>query len=245
MIRQENGSHLSKRLQTLAEMVSEGVRVVDVGCDHGYLDIDLVQSGKIPGALAMDVRKGPLSAAAQHVQEAGLLDRIETRLSDGLEMFEAGEAECLVCAGMGGPLMQRILTAEPEKPKSFQEMILQPQSELREFRKFLRDFGYEIIEERIVWEEGKYYFPMKVVKGNPKCDASEKQELYDRFGKGLLLAKEPLLKEFLLEQKRIQKEILENLSAAVPANEERLAQRKMQVEEDLGAIEAALLLLEI
>ena len=101
-------------------MLSPGGRVADVGCDHGFLDVYLVQTGKMDGALAMDVRKGPLAAAAAHVKEAGLSDRIETRLSDGLSAFRVGEAEKLVCAGMGGPLMQRILTDSPEKTESFQ-----------------------------------------------------------------------------------------------------------------------------
>ncbi|MBR4605300.1 MAG: SAM-dependent methyltransferase [Lachnospiraceae bacterium] len=171
MIKQGNPVSLSKRLWNLADMLSPGGRVADVGCDHGFLDIYLVQMGKMRGALAMDVRKGPLAAAAEHVKEAGLSERIETRLSDGLEAFQVGEAEKLVCAGMGGPLMQRILTVSPEKTESFEEMILQPQSELTEFRAFLREQGYKIVEERIILEDGKYYFPMKVV---PRRKGTEK-----------------------------------------------------------------------
>ena len=102
---------LSKRLQVIADMIPEGGVLADVGCDHGFLDIYLVQTGKIQGAIAMDVRKGPLAAATAHVREAGLENRIETRLSDGLEAMMPGEAATLVCAGMGGPLMQRILRA--------------------------------------------------------------------------------------------------------------------------------------
>lgn len=197
-------------------MLSPGGRVADVGCDHGFLDVYLVQTGKIDGALAMDVRKGPLAAAAAHVKEAGLSDRIETRLSDGLSKFQVGEAEKLVCAGMGGPLMQRILTDSPEKTESFREMILQPQSELCEFRAFLREKGYRIVEERILVEDGKYYFPMKVVTGGlPEKEPSDegRTEIYDRYGKGLILRKDPLLLEYLEDQKRIMEDILTRLRA--------------------------------
>ena len=163
---------LSARLQALADLVTQGMAVADVGCDHGFLDIYLVQSGKSPSALAMDVRTGPLAAAAEHIREYGLEDRIATRLSDGLEKYLIGEAGTLVCAGMGGPLMQRILTAYPEKTDSFEEMILQPQSEIREFRVFLRENGYRIIAEKILIEDGKYYFPMKVVRGLSRLEAA-------------------------------------------------------------------------
>ena len=72
MIKQGSPILLSKRLKAIADMIPEGQRLADVGCDHGFLSIYLVQTGKIPGALAMDVRKGPLAAAALHVKEAGL-----------------------------------------------------------------------------------------------------------------------------------------------------------------------------
>lgn len=220
MIKREGMVHLSGRLQALADMVSEGKTIVDVGCDHGFLDIYLVQAGKTLHALAMDVRKGPLSAAKEHVRECGLEDRIKTRLSDGLERFHAGEAQVLICAGMGGPLMQRILTDDPKKTASFEEMILQPQSEIREFRVFLRENGYRIVEERILLDEGKYYFPMKVcpagndLEEKAKGEISEDyalREIYDRYGKALIQRKDALLKEFLEAQQRIYLNIFEQL----------------------------------
>ena len=139
---------LSKRLQMLANMVTKGNRVVDIGCDHAYLSIYLVESGICPGALAMDVRKGPLSAAEEHIRQSGFEASVKTRLSDGLKEYLPGEAETLVCAGMGGPLMEKILTDSFEKVKTLKELILQPQSEIREFRRFLRQNGLTIAEER-------------------------------------------------------------------------------------------------
>ena len=101
---------LSERLSAIASLVTEGSRLVDVGCDHGFLPISLVLSGRIPSALAMDVREGPLSRAREHVEEYGLQDRIRVRLSDGLSSFVPGEGDSLVIAGMGGHLMERILS---------------------------------------------------------------------------------------------------------------------------------------
>ena len=101
---------LSLRLSAIADLVTEGNRLVDVGCDHGYLPVYLIQQKKIPSAIAMDVRKGPLSRAQEHIRQYGLEEYIQTRLSDGLEGLKAGEGDTLVIAGMGGPLMERILT---------------------------------------------------------------------------------------------------------------------------------------
>ena len=84
---------LSLRLSAIADLVTEGNRLVDVGCDHGYLPVYLIQQKKIPSAIAMDVRKGPLSRAQEHIRQYGLEEYIQTRLSDGLEGLKAGEGD--------------------------------------------------------------------------------------------------------------------------------------------------------
>ena len=145
---------LSGRLQMLADMVTPGSVLADVGCDHGFLSIYLVQAGVCPRAVAMDVRKGPLAGAGKHIEEYGLGDYIETRLSDGLAECSVGEFGAVVCAGMGGRLMERILTEGREKLQGVRELILQPQSELGEFRAFLRRAGYVLVQEDAVFEEG-------------------------------------------------------------------------------------------
>lgn len=163
---------LSKRLQALANMVTPGLSVCDVGCDHGFLAIYLVQKQIAPRVLAMDLRTGPLAGAKKHISAYGLEEQITTRLSDGLEAMEIGEAQAMVCAGMGGALMASILQQESEKAHSLKELILQPQSEVPIFRTFLKDAGYEIAAEDIVEEEGKFYPMMKVVPVNVKQDES-------------------------------------------------------------------------
>lgn len=216
--------------------------MADVGCDHGFLDIYLVQSGRSPSCVAMDVRKGPLEAASRHVREAGLGQYIETKLSDGLEQFEIGTAKTLVVAGMGGPLMCKILSDYPEKTESFRELILQPQSEIREFRVFLRNSGYRIVEERMILEDGKYYFPMKAVKAPCRESGNadkELQELYERYGRDLLENRHPLMQGYLQQQERIQTEILEHL-APVEGDGDRTRRRALEVKAELEAIQRAL-----
>ncbi len=191
--------NLSDRLRTAAGMVTVGNKVVDVGCDHGFVSIYLVQQGISPRCLAMDVRTGPLSAAKEHVAQYGLQAYIDTRLSDGLQAYEAGEADTMLCCGMGGPLMAKILSDSHEKAQKLSELILQPQSEIPEFRVFLRENGYQILEEDMVYEEGKYYFLIKATpeNGGDTVEDKEMQVLYDWFGKDNLLKHHPVLKQYL------------------------------------------------
>ncbi|MCI9013658.1 MAG: SAM-dependent methyltransferase [Lachnospiraceae bacterium] len=154
---------LSERLRAVASMVTPGSRVCDVGCDHGFVSIWLVEQNVSPRVLAMDVRVGPLGAAGRHVAQRGLESLIETRLSDGLHNYEIGEADSLICAGMGGRLMMRILGEEKAKTDSFKELILQPQSEIMQFRTWLREQGLRITDEKMVEEDGKFYPMMRAV----------------------------------------------------------------------------------
>ena len=124
---------ISRRLCAIADMVTEGNRLVDVGCDHGYLPVYLKLQGRIPGAIATDVAEGPLSRARAHIEQYGLGSYIETRRCDGLADIGHGEGDTLVIAGMGGPLMERILADGRSVWEDFQEMILQPQSDIPHF----------------------------------------------------------------------------------------------------------------
>lgn len=155
------GIQLSKRMSALASLVTEGSRLADIGTDHGYIPIALVQKGRIPSALAMDVGKGPLSRAREHIHSQGLDTYIETRLSDGLTELHEGEADTVLIAGMGGMLMKRILEGGGHCLSSVGELILQPQSEIHLVRKFLAEHSYQITDEDIVLEDGKYYPMMR------------------------------------------------------------------------------------
>ncbi len=215
---------LSARMQAVADMVSWGSRVADVGCDHGYVSIYLVQSGRAVSALAMDIHEGPLLRAREHVEEAGLLPYIELRRSDGLLAFEKGEADVLICAGMGGRLIQKILMREADKTFSFRELILQPQSEIPDFRRFIVSMGYSIIEEDMILEDGKFYPMMKAaVTGSPV----ELSETEARFGPLLLKQRHPVLKQYLEAGWESSLKLKEELLAA--GDSVRLRQRLQEL----------------
>lgn len=218
---------LSERLRTVADMVTEGNRVCDVGCDHGFVPIYLIQQKISPKVLAMDLRKGPLRAAREHVAAYGLEEKIETRLSDGLHNYKNGEADTLVCAGMGGGLMMRILSEDREKTASFQELILQPQSEIEKFRRFLRESGLRILDENILEEEGKFYQVIRAVGVDAPLE--ELCKLEDRYGPVLLRKKTPVFFAYLEREAALYREILTNLRKQGLTEEKRKA-RYAQVE---------------
>ena len=220
--------HLSKRLTALANMVTDGNRLADIGTDHGYIPIYLCQTGKIPSALAMDIGKGPLQQAQTHIAEHGLSEQIKTRLSDGMSALQFGEADTILIAGMGGGLVMKILSEGVEKLTGKEELILQPQSEIALVREFLRVRNFQILNEDMILEDGKYYPMMKV--SQQKAAEQTKilpQEVADAFGPVLLQKRHPVLKEWLERELRTTNSVIEQLSAQ--PDHERIRNRMQQV----------------
>ena len=220
--------HLSKRLKALANMVTDGNRLADIGTDHGYIPIYLCQTGKIPSALAMDIGKGPLQQAQTHIAEHGLSEQIKTRLSDGMAALQFGEADTILIAGMGGGLVMKILSEGAEKLSGKEELILQPQSEIALVREFLRVRNFQILNEDMILEDGKYYPMMKV--SQQKAAEQTKilpQEVADAFGPVLLQKRHPVLKEWLERELRTTNSVIEQLSAQ--PDHERIRNRMQQV----------------
>ena len=147
---------LSIRLKTVAEAVTKGNRVADVGTDHGYVPIYLVKNNLSPAGIAMDVNKGPLEKAQEHIREEKIGGKIATRLGNGLAPLEPGETDTVIIAGMGGDLICKILKAKPEFLIEGKEFILQPQSEWFKIRRLLKEYRYQIEKEWFLKEDGKY-----------------------------------------------------------------------------------------
>lgn len=224
---------LSKRLQAVADLISMGMTVADVGTDHGYIPIYLLESKKSPKALAMDVNAGPLLRAKEHIAEHGLESFIETRQSDGVRNLQVGECDCVVIAGMGGALTTKILEEGQEVFRTLKEFVLQPQSELHKVRQYLREHDYSVIAEDMVFEDGKFYPMMKAVNC-PDSEYSE-EELY--YGRLLLKDQHPILKTFLEKELGVKEAILESLHQESGAHIEL---RKRQIESEMERIKYAL-----
>lgn len=217
---------ISRRLQAVAGLVGKGCVLADVGCDHGYIPIYLLQKQQIPRAIATDVKEGPLMRAREHIREWGLEAYIETRLCDGLQGLLPGEVQSVVLAGMGGPLMEKILSQGREVLAGVRELILQPQSEIGHFRRFLEEEGYCIVAEDMVKEDGKYYPMMKAVHGAMHYDAPA-EYLY---GRELLRSRHPVLLEFLKKEQENQEGILTRLQ---DSHTESGANRRKELEEEI------------
>ena len=227
-------TELSKRLQTIASFVRPGSRIADVGTDHGFLPIYLIEQEIASHGIAMDVRKGPLSRAQEHIAEAGLEEKIETRLGNGLEKLIPGEADTVIIAGMGGPLMLDILRAGSHVSGAVERFVLSPQSDWRGFCLGLRELGLLIVREEMICEDGKYYVIMEAVH-DVSTRVEEESEL--RFGRLLLEEKHPVLLEYLLWQTDILTGILEKLCDGEKPEAER---RREQIRQELNFVEAAL-----
>ena len=224
---------LSKRLLTIADMVTKGNRVVDVGTDHGYIPIYLIKNKRIPNAIAMDIGKGPLERAKTNIQKENLELYIETRLSDGVQALYAKEADTMIIAGMGGGLVKKIIEEGREVLKTVREYILQPQSDIEMVRKYLEQEEYTIKEERMVLEDGKFYPIMRVCSGIEKY----KREIYYKYGKILLEEKNDILYLFLKKELDTYKKLEEQLTNS---DGEHILIRLEEIRKEIGYIKEAL-----
>ncbi|MBQ4068190.1 MAG: SAM-dependent methyltransferase [Lachnospiraceae bacterium] len=200
--------HLSKRLLNIAGMVTPGNRLVDVGTDHGYVPIYLMQKGVINEALAMDINKGPLVGADKHIEEAGFTGKIRTRLSDGLKEYKKGEGDTILIAGMGGALVVKILSSSIDKLEGIKELVLSPQSEIFLVREFLKESGFVIQDEKMVYDEEKYYTIIKAVPGE---DSNTYSEWEMHYGYKMLEKRDEVLREFLEKEYKNYNKIFESL----------------------------------
>lgn len=201
---------ISDRLRTVAHMCDKGAVVADIGTDHGYLPIYLVQEGIAPSAIAMDLRKGPLEKAKKHICDNCLEDRIQTRLSDGLEKLSKNEADIITICGMGGRLIADIVTKGKDVITQNTILVVSPQSEVGEFRHFLVSHGFEIEDEQMLKEDGKYYFIIKCRKSEGSV-CSEFSETQYQYGWKLLDSKDKTLYEYLIKEKETNEGISNSL----------------------------------
>ncbi|RGH41530.1 SAM-dependent methyltransferase [Firmicutes bacterium OM07-11] len=230
---------LSKRLQAVADLVTPGYTIADVGTDHAYIPIYLVEKGIVQRAVAMDINEGPLDRATEHIKENKLENQIQTRLSNGLQHLQKGEVDTVILAGMGGNLMINILNEDFNKTNSLKECILQPQSEVFKVRTFLLEKGFLFIEENMVLDDGKYYPMMKVIPPEKIEEIKPVfwSEIEIRYGKLLLEEKNPILKQFLERESGIRKDILSKLEQVEGIH---ISERKAELNQELFQIEEGL-----
>lgn len=163
---------LNKRLQQIGDLVEANSFCLDIGCDHAFLDIYLVQKGKDIHTIASDVGEGPLLHAKENIKKYHLEKEIETRLGNGLDTYSEG-IDTVIISGMGGRTMIGIFKAHLEVLKKLSTIIISPNNYQEDVKRFLTRHGFIITEELLV-KEGKYIYQIiKLGRGKKRYTRKE------------------------------------------------------------------------
>ena len=216
---------LSKRLNWIIEKLDKVEIIMDVGTDHGYIPIYLVKNNIASKVIASDINKEPLKKAKINASLDGMLDKIDLRLGGGLYPLKNKEANAVIIAGMGGNLIRDILENDLDKVKNLDYLILQPAQNPEVLRKYLYTNDYEILEEDICLDEGKYYeiFKVKYKAG----DYISLEEMFYEISPTMLNKKAPLFKSYI--ENKIEKN--EKVMEFIIDNTEHAIERKNELKE--------------
>ncbi|WP_406678013.1 tRNA (adenine(22)-N(1))-methyltransferase [Moorella sp. ACPs] len=222
------GIRLPARLQAVAGMVPPGSRVADIGTDHAYLPLYLAGSGRCPRVIAVEAAPGPYRRALAAVAAAGLQERVEVRLGEGLAPLQPGEVDTVTMAGLGALTQQGILEAGREVRQELKRLILQPQGEAGPLRRYLAATGWYLYNEDLVYEAGHYYIILAASQGTSPTYS----DLEWRIGPLLLQRRHPLLRDYLLHKMEKLTAAVRQLAAGRGARaKERLMDLSRQLEE--------------
>lgn len=224
----EKTLHLQPRLARLAELVPRGAHLADIGTDHGYIPVHLMQAGTLASAIAADIGEEPLRHARRTAEEFGLTDRIDFRLCSGLSAIAPEEADCILIAGMGGETIISILEGADWLHNGGHRLLLQPQSRQELLRTWLTEHGFRILREHLVRDKGTIYSILLAEAGA----ASPLSEV-ERVG-GIGLWDDPLYGDYLDWQMGKLRQTAEGLRRARDASAAARAAELEQLMNELG-----------
>ena len=217
---------ISQRLLACCGYIDPGARVADVGCDHGYLSIYLLQTGLAARVYASDIRPGPLACARRNGEKYGLTEKLSFFLSDGLQSVPR-DFDTLVCAGMGADVIISILEAAPWLRSRQYKLILQCQSKSPALRRYVSETGWVIRRERVL-RDGRFLYTVMELLWEPGTALTPGQ-CY--ISPALLETKGPLLPEYI-------RWVTEHLGLSV-ANQPDISPREKSAYEELKKLEAS------
>ncbi len=189
---------LGDRLLSCAELVKKGNIAADIGADHAYLSIYLLEKGICPHVYVSDLREMPLAAGMRNAIRAGITENITFCLSDGLKNLPMEQIETIICAGMGGDNIIGILSADATICSSEYQLILQPQSSVHVLRRWLSEQGFSVIREKLSQEGRFIYTAMEVYYGKHNVLSPGQQFIPDI----LLKSGDPLLPTYFSKVKK-------------------------------------------
>lgn len=197
---------LTSRLAVVASKVPIGSIVADIGTDHAYVPIFLIENKICQKVIALDINKGPLERAKIQINKNHFQDFIEARLGSGLNTIISGEADTVIIAGMGGMLIRDIMSEGEDVLRKVDTIILQPMIAQEVLREWIYNNGYKIVDETLAKEEDKIYTIMVVKHGKELVD-----KIYYEIGKKLIENKDPLLNEYLNKKIREIEKVIEKI----------------------------------
>lgn len=253
--------HLDKRLQAVAALVPKGSRFADIGTDHAYLPVWLVEQGLIPSAVAGDIATGPCQAARTTVAMHGAADKIAVRQGSGLAVLAPGEVDCIAICGMGGSTIISILEADKATAQAAQRLVLQPMAGAAALRRYLVEQGWRLVAEDLVEDPPHFYEIICAERAGKLVDVEATLASYSGagdicasaktvstqinsasyseaeylLGPALLQAGHPLLEKQIARQKASLEELLTNMARSERA---KASAKYAQTEQLLGEIQA-------
>ncbi|ADK13892.1 MULTISPECIES: tRNA (adenine(22)-N(1))-methyltransferase [Clostridium] len=199
---------ISLRLKIVSSMVDNCECVADIGTDHGYVPIYLVESKVCKRAIASDINKGPVEKARFNIKLHGLENKIDVRLGSGLASIKPGEAQYVIIAGMGGNLIRDIIIDGMEIFKKADALILQPMRNSEVLREYIYKSGFKIIDEELCIDENRFYEIIKIRYDNER---QEVDSIFYEVGKALIDKKHKLLLKFVRSKIESYNKIILNI----------------------------------
>lgn len=220
---------LSRRLEAVASYVPQGARLADVGSDHAYLPLFLVERGRIDFAIAGEVVQGPYRSALQNVEQADQSDKISVRMANGLAAVELDDqVSTVTIAGMGGRLIAEILEAGKDKLVSVERLVLQPNNREDDVRRWLVANDFQLVTEEILEENDKIYEILVAEKGNVDLTADQL-----RFGPYLLEDQSATFQKKWLKELDKLTYAMEQVPLERQADRSAISQKIQQIQEVL------------
>ncbi len=222
-----------QRLKTIINFIDHNSIVADIGTDHGVVPIYLVEENIAKKVIATDISKPSLEKLKNKLQDKSGSLNIETRCSDGLESILPFEVDTIVISGMGGVLIEEILSHSINIAKTANRIILQPNNGADHLRRWLLNNGFYIVEEKDLYENKKYYTVLSVQTGIERT-YSDKEYLY---GRRLIESQSPVLFQYL---KSLQKEKEIILSKLIKVGSSSAETRIDELKKEITEIEEVL-----
>lgn len=222
---------ISSRLDHVVEMIPDCDAVADIGTDHGYVLIALLKRRKIRRGIASDNKKKPLEKAMMNAREEGVASHLDFRLGSGFDTLTPGEVSGAVIAGMGGILIQELITSSPEIVQSLEFLLLQPAQNPEILRKFLYENNFSVLDEEIIKEDRRYYEYIMVKYDENKTCSLNNLSGYS-VGDILYRKKHPLMEDFLND--KIKE--LEVILSKIDLSSENARNRQIEINKKINEL---------